>query len=227
MPTGDFTIEAFIQLRSVYASAAVRTVAAKWDGNVKAPGWAFGVTGKQSRRKPETLVLQLVGYKREGSFGEEAVFSDQHIQMNKPYYVAAAVKLAADGPGTVTFYIKDLSNDDEPLLVAAVPHTVRGGFANRLPLTLGARSGAKESFFDGLLDDIRLSRTAQSVEELLYTKGRVNPNTVGYWPFEAKPDVFRDASGHGLDIRPTVRVRESGRASPRAERPWPTSARCC
>jgi hypothetical protein len=208
MPTGDFTIEAFILPRSVYASGAVRTVAAKWDGNVKAPGWAFGVTGKQSRRKPETLVLQLVGDKRDGSFGEEAVFSDQHLQMNKPYYVAAAVKLAVDGPGTVTFYVKDLSNDDEPLLIATVPHAVRGAFANRLPLTLGARSGTKESYFDGLLDDVRLSRTALGVDDLLYTKDRVNPHTVGYWPFEAKPGVFRDASGHGLDIRPAARARE-------------------
>jgi hypothetical protein len=27
---------------------------------------------------------------------------------------------------------------------------------------------------------------------------------VGYWQFEAKPDVFRDATGHGLDIKPSA-----------------------
>lgn len=214
LPAGDFTVEAFFQLHSVYDTGAVRTVAAKWDGNVKEPGWSFGVSGKQSRRKPQTLVLQLAGKKKDGTFGEEAVFSDQHIRLNKPYYVAAAVKLAGDKPGAVTFYVKDLSNDDEPLLTAAVPHTVTGGFGNRLPLTLGGRGGKSTAgFFDGLLDDVRLSQGALGVEQLLFTAEGVNRQTVGYWQFEAKPDVFRDASGHGLDIKPAGRTK--GKVDPR------------
>lgn len=188
----------------MYPSGAVRTIAAKWDGNMKAPGWGFGITGKQSRRKPQTLVLQLVGDKRDGSFGEEAIFSDQQIQLNKPYYVAAAVQLAAGEPGTVTFYVKDLSNDDEPLLIAPVRHQIKGSFGNKLPLTLGARSGPKEGFFEGLLDDVRLSRTALGVQQLLYTAEGINRHTVGYWQFEARPDVFRDSSGNGLDIKPAA-----------------------
>jgi hypothetical protein len=58
---GDFTVEAYFQVRSVYDSGAVRTIAAKWDGDLQTPGWSFGVTGKGSRRKPQTLVLQLCG----------------------------------------------------------------------------------------------------------------------------------------------------------------------
>jgi hypothetical protein len=208
MPAADFTVEAFFRLDSVYDTGAVRTVAAKWDGNVKAPGWGFGVSGKRSRRKPQTLVLQLVGTKLDGTSGEEAVFSDQHVQLHKPYYAAAAVRLAAGGkPGGVTFYLKDLSNDDEPLLAAAVPHKVTGGFANRLPLTLGGVSGKKEAFFDGLLDDVRLSRGALGVGQLLYASERLTRDTVGYWRFEARPDAFRDSSGNGLHIRPAAAAR--------------------
>ncbi|MEW6302000.1 MAG: DUF1549 domain-containing protein [Verrucomicrobiota bacterium] len=199
--TDEFTIEAFVLLRSVYDSSAVRTVAAKWAGDHSSPGWGFGITGKQSRRKPHTLVLQIIGQKMYGAFGEEAIFSDQHIQLNKPYYIAAAVKLAGEKPGSVTFYVKDLSNDDEPLLSATVEHKITGGFANNQPFTIGAR-GPKGSFFDGMIDDVRLSKAALGVDQLLFTNEGVNKHTVGYWQFEAKPDVFRDATGHGLDIKP-------------------------
>jgi hypothetical protein len=216
LPEHDFTLEAFLLPRSVYDSGAVRTIAAHWNGDTKSPGWGFGITGKQSRRKPQTLVLQLVGKKLDGTTGEEALFSDQAIQINKPYYVAVSVKLAADGkPGTVTFYAKDLSNDDEPLLIARVPHAITGGLQNRLPLTLGGRGGekSKDALFDGLLDDVRLSDAALEAERLLYTLEGVNRSTVGYWQFEAKPDVFRNTTGGGLDIRPAARA--GGKVDPR------------
>jgi len=201
---GDFTVEAFVVPRSVYETGAVRTIAAKWDGSNKSPGWGFGITGKQSRRKPQTLVLQIIGKKLDGTLGEEAIFSDQHIQINKPYYVSASVKLAADGkPGAVTFRLKDLSNDDEPLLTARVPHNVTGGFANRRPLVLGARDSRGDALFDGLIDDVRLSNVALDVPQLLYTTEAVSRSTVGYWQFEPKPDVFRDSAGNKLDIRPS------------------------
>ncbi|MSU27180.1 MAG: DUF1549 domain-containing protein [Pedosphaera sp.] len=206
----DFTIESFVLLRSVFDSGAVRTLAAKWNGDVREPGWSFGITGRQSRRKPQTLVLQCAGKKANGTFGEEAIFSDQHIQLNKPYYLAAAVRLARDGkPGEVTFYVKDLSNDDEPLLVAKVAHQLASGFDNKLPFTIGMR-GTKGSHFDGLVDDVRLSRGALDVEHLLFTNEAVNKATAGYWQFEAKPDVLRDSSGHGLDIQAGPAAAETG-----------------
>ncbi len=203
LPRGDFTIEAFVLPRSVYETAAVRTIAAKWNGDTRAPGWGFGITGKQSRRKPQTLVLQLIGRRTDGTIGEAALFSDQSLVMNKPYYVAAAIRLATETrPGSVSFYLKDLSNDDEPLLTATVEHTIVGGLENTLPLTLGARPTDRDGSFDGLIDDVRLSRGAVSAQQLLYTVEGATRDTVGYWQFEAKPDVFRDSTGNGLDIRP-------------------------
>ena len=141
-PTGDFTIEANILARTVDRTAAVRTIAAKWSGENTKPGWGFALTGDGSRRKPRTLVLQIIGVKQDGSFGEEAIFSDQVLGLAKPYAVAASVKLAtASAPGEVVFYVKDLSNDDEPLSIAKVPHKITGGFANPLALNLGGRAG--------------------------------------------------------------------------------------
>jgi hypothetical protein len=211
LPKDDFTVEAFIYPRSVADTAAVRTIAGKWAGSTKEPGWGFAVTGKGSRRKPQTLVMQMIGKKGDGSIGEDAVFSDQHIALNKPYYVAAAVKLAtATEPGLITFYVKDLSNDDEPLLTAKVKHAITGGLANNQPLVLGNR-GKGTAGFDGLLDDVRLSDTALGVDQLLFTHEGTNRHTVGYWQFEAKPDVFRDATGHGLDIKPAPPSAASAR----------------
>ena len=209
MPAGPFTVEGFFLLRSVYENASVRAIAARWDGNPGHPGWSFGVTGKGSRRKPQTLVLQLVGTGKDGKLVEEAVFSDQNIQIDKPYYAAASVVPAGDGPGSVTFTLKDLSNDDEPILIAKVGHAITGGTATALPLTLGGRSGAREAAFDGLLDDVRLSDAALDVDQLLITAEGVGRNALGYWRFEPQPGVFRDATGHGLDLRPAGHAASS------------------
>jgi hypothetical protein len=199
MPLGDaFTIEAFIVPRSVSESAELRTIAAKWDGNVKGAGWSLGVTGQKSRRKPLTLALQLIGTRRDGRRGEHPVFSDLGVQMNKPYFVAAAITPATEGStGQVFFALKDLSNDDEPLLTATVEHDLTGGWTNETSLTIGARSGAQPQSFHGAIDDVRLSSTALPAARMLYTSESVSDTTLGYWRFEAKPDVFADASGHG------------------------------
>ena len=201
-PTGDFTIEANILARTVDATATVRTIAAKWSGDSKKPGWGFALTGDGSRRKPRTLVLQIIGVKLDGSFGEEAIFSDQVLALAKPYAVAATVKLAtASTPGEVVFYVKDLSNDDEPLSVAKVPHNVTGGFANPLALNLGGRAG-KGGGFDGMLDDVRFSTGALKQEELLLgAEAAVTEATVGLWQFESKPSAFKDATKHANDIQ--------------------------
>lgn len=202
-PTGDFTIEANILARTVDKTAAVRTIVAKWSGENQKPGWGFALTGDGSRRKPRTLVLQIIGVKQDGSFGEEAIFSDQVLTLAKPYAVAATVKLAtASAPGEVVFYVKDLSNDDEPLSIAKVPHKVTGGFANPLALSLGGRSG-KGGGFDGMIDDVRLSTGALKQEDLLLgAEAHPAEATVGLWQFESKPSAFKDASKHANDIVP-------------------------
>ena len=123
--------------------------------------------------------------------------------------MGAAVRLARDGmPGEVTFYLKDLSNDDEPLLLAKVPHAVVGGFENTDGFTIGGRAG-RGGGFDGLIDDVRLSSSSLGVDSILFTNEGINQHTIGYWQFEAKPDVFRDATGNGLDIKPTALASNS------------------
>lgn len=210
IPAEDFTVEAFFLLRSVYETGAVRGIISKRKGDPKNPGWAFGVTGKGSRRKPQTLVMQIYGTKMDGKFGEAAIFSDQNIQFNTPYYAAAAVRLAKNGkPGEVAFYLKDLSNDDEPLLTAVLPLDIVNGMNNEEPLSIGATGSVKPQVFDGLIDDVRISKGALPVNKLLFTSEATSSETVGYWQFEPASGIFSDVSGQELDIQPSTAAKSN------------------
>ena len=211
-PDGDFTIEAFIVLNSLYANGTVRTIASHWDGSVERSGWSLGITGKQSRYKPQTLVLLLNG---EGSPDREAepVFSALHLEIGKPYYVAVSVRVADRDHG-ITFYAKDLSNDDLPLQMATVPHQTVAGIRSDADFTLGAR-GTKGAVWDGIIDDVRLSRAALPPEALLLNSGQqLHEATVGYWKFETSSGVYADSSPRGNDIQ--ARIAQSKPGDPRA-----------
>lgn len=210
MNVDNFTVEVFFQPRSVYETGTVRTLVSKWDGNSKSPGWSLGITGKGSRRKPQTVVLLMHGTLASGSIGEAAVFSDQHVALNKPYYLGASFQAATnDRPGTVTFYLKDLSNDDEPLQVATVEHALVGGLSNNADLAIGSLATSRSSRFDGLIDDVRVSPQALSREELLFSAEGLRESTIGYWQFEVDPGLYFDTSNHQLHARSAVTRRET------------------
>ncbi|WP_437187732.1 DUF1549 domain-containing protein [Planctomicrobium sp. SH668] len=205
MNLDDLTIESYFQLRSIYDSGKVRTIAAKWK-NGDQGGWAFGVTGKGSRRKPQTLVLQMFGRNSSGKIHEAAIFSDQHIDINKPYFAAVSIKMGtATAPGTATFYLKDLSNDDEPLNIAEVQHDIIGGLENNQPFTLGMRFPDEQ--FDGLIDDVRLSKGTLSLHRLLLTSEESFDDTIGYWKFDPSPGIYQDSSASGLNIDSDAKSR--------------------
>jgi len=197
LPEGDFTVEAFVLLRSTYEDGTVRPIAVHHNGDVKQPGWAFGVTGKKSAYKPQALVLQLWGKSDEKGAGDyEAVFSDLRLELDKPYYVAVSVKLTTAGKETVTFYAKDLSNDEEPLGVSPVGHRITS-FAGRGPMSLGGAAvpGKPERVWDGLIDDVRLSKGALPQSQLLLSGEAASKQTVNFWRFEATPGLLKDATG--------------------------------
>ncbi len=202
LPAGDFTIEAFINVKSVYPTGAVRTIVSKWDGNKGHPGWSLGITGMGSRNKPQTLVLQFSGARQDKATAEpvEAIFSGLHIDIGKPYFIAVSVDLADATEKGITFYAKDLTNDDEPMQSVQIAHAVTSGIANDAPLVIGGTPTGEGSLFDGLIDDVRLSDTALHAEDLLFTSPSPNEHTMGFWKFEASPNPYADSSGRGHDI---------------------------
>ncbi len=202
LPNGDFTIEAFVLLRAPYENAEVRTIAARWDGDLAHPGWSFGVTGKKSRYKPMTLLMQFSSGEA-GAKEAEPLFSGLFLQPGRPYFVAVSVRLGAGGEGKtggVMFFIKDLSNDDEPMQTAAVPHRLTSLPALLAPLTIGGRWGERKHLWDGLIDDVRLSDAGLRGEQLLLTSEGTTDHTVGYWRFENRTGAFNDSSPHGRNL---------------------------
>ncbi len=195
-----FTIEAVIVPRTVSEAGSVRVIAAQV-GNGKEGYWQFGVTGQKSRRAPRVLVLQAHGPLLGGTFGEAVQFSNLRIEMNKPYYVAAAVRYAdKNGPGEVTFTLKDLANDDEPLLHDRVATSLTAVRAASQPIQLGGKGADRESSFHGVLDEVRLSAGALDDQGLLYSNEDVKPSALGFWRFENKTGTLRDSSGKGRDL---------------------------
>jgi hypothetical protein len=196
MPQYDFTIEAFIVLRSKSKNGALRTIASRWDGRQNQPGWSFGV-GDQG------LVLELIGDPAEdGVGGYETVPSGLNIKLNKTYYVAATVRLGDPSDTGVTFYSKELSSGEE-LRTAHASHKITANHQSNLPLSLGAREPEKGLVWDGMIDDVRLSNQALKPEDLLVSREGVNESTIGYWRFE-EPDALNDSSPNGHNIRAEV-----------------------
>ncbi|XZE53369.1 DUF1549 domain-containing protein [Planctomycetaceae bacterium SH139] len=227
-PRHDFTIEAYFRVRSVYDSGAVRTIASQRHGN--GPGWSFGVTGKGSRRKPQTLVIQLWGPQQTGGFGETALFSGDDLKLNHDYYAAVSVRWAeqpsgtsaanasavsaSDGkpsagnanPGSVTFYLRDLSEPAGHLHAVMLPHTAVGQIESQANLVIGGRDTSNVNLFDGLIDDVRISSQVLPPDQLLVAVSEDRSRAVvggdGFWRFNAEPHWAHDHSGNDRHLLP-------------------------
>ena len=84
--------------------------------------------------------------------------------------------------------------------VAAIKHSISSDVSNSVPLSLGFRTGSNDSFFDGLLDDVRLSSTALPVQQLLLISEKPVSETHGFWQFEPVPGILEDSSDHALRL---------------------------
>jgi hypothetical protein len=197
LPSGDFTVEAVMVLRTLYEDATVRTIVSHWDDNSGHPGWAFGVTSRKSRYQPRNLILQLVGDPAKGGAGYEVIAANLRPELNKPYYVAASVRIAETDPAGVTFYLKDLTQPDAPLQTAQAAHRVTSHYRSPRALVIGGRDGSHRHHWDGLIDDLRLSGAALARRQLLLFDDSVSADTIGFWRFETSPGFHQDASGRG------------------------------
>jgi len=84
-----------------------------------------------------------------------------------------------------------------------VPHKVTANHQSNLPLVIGAREPDRAVVWDGLVDDVRLSRVALKPDKLLVNREGLSEDTVGYWLFE-EPAFFKDSSPNGHSIRSDI-----------------------
>lgn len=202
LPDEDFTIEAIIYLRSLYPDATVRTIASHWDSNNSHPGWALGVTSTKSAYQPRNLILQLVSDPAQGGTGYEVIASNLRPEMNKPYYVAVSVRMADASETGVTFYMKDLSRPAAELLSASAEHKAVAHCRSTNAFVLGGRDGSNRHQWDGLIDDVRLSRRSLRADELTIAGAEASSATVAHWTFDDETQPLADLSSQGnhLDV---------------------------
>jgi hypothetical protein len=208
MPTGDFTVEAYVLLDSIYEDASVRVIASQWDGKNEHPGWSLGVTSAKSRYEPQNLVLQLACDPKRPGGGYEVIASDFKVDLHKTYYVAVSVRMGDTSEAGVTFYIKDIGDMDAPLKSVGVRHKLTGSYANGSALVIGGRDSRPVHGWDGLIDEVRISRKALGKDELLYSDGLPAKGAVaGHWVFEDQPGIFKDSAGVQSDlVKPAAKV---------------------
>jgi len=195
-PTGDFTLEAYVTLQTAFDNSAVRTITGQWDGNKGHAGWSLGVTGEKSKYKPRNVIVQLSA-EGTGEHAYEVVASGIHLELIKPYYIAASVQASDADHRRVVFYVKDLSDNDAPLIVQQVAHQFSGSYRGQWPFSIGGLAGAKKNSWDGLIDDVRLTAATLEQKQLLWEDGEMSKHCVGYWKFENTPGFDRDSSGKG------------------------------
>ena len=200
LPSADFTIEAIVQLETIYDNAAVRVIASQWNGKQDQPGWSFGVTSEKSKHQPRNLILQLVGDASKGGGGYEVIASDLRLELHKPHYVAVSVKIKDTTDAGVTFYMRELSDPDAPLKIANVKHRVTGHYRSTVPLIIGGRDGAAVMGWDGLIDEVRIANVALSRERLLLNEPDSRDGIVANWRFEPDKGVFKDSAKYQADL---------------------------
>ena len=196
---GEFSIETIALLRSVYQNGSIRTLAGQWSTQPREPGWSLGITGMESRRKPKMPVLTLSGLNREGKPATETIFSDLPLQLDRSYYLGVSITPAQPSQaGTVTFFIKDLANEDEALRTASVPHPIVSLTPPAGPLFIGAPNGTtRDHLWDGLIDELRFNQGPLTESDLALQHPEITSRTLACWQFE--PGQFRRDHVSGRD----------------------------
>lgn len=162
-----FTLEALVRLDSI-ARRTYATILAHgggWDGSM---AWQLIVTGADSSHGAGQLLFQ---FSTDGSMqdGLTTLKPDIQLEPGKRYYVALAFDANQTSADGAVFHV---ASADDGWLVRTRPveRRMRGLFASAVPLSIGAglrERGAGYNCWDGVIDEVRLTRGQLSVGDLL------------------------------------------------------------
>lgn len=189
-PGDQFTVEAIVNLDRIYADASVNTLLSRWNGNSKTSGWNIGVTSTKSAYHPQNFIVQLVGRTFQDELAYEVVASGLKFPLGKPVYLAAVISASTstDNPtsGTVTFYMKDLSDPKAKLETATVETSVVSRIQNpALQIIAGGRN-ASGHLWDGQLARLTVSSGALPKDQLLIGKDVTKADRILDWVFDGE-----------------------------------------
>ncbi|MBL6763733.1 MAG: PSD1 domain-containing protein [Verrucomicrobiae bacterium] len=167
----EFTVEAVTILDRIYPDASVNTLISRWNGSQRSHGWNLGITSEKSRYQPRNFILQLIGKNFQDETVYEVIASGLRLPLGKPVYLAAAISANTSTTnktgGSVTFYLKDLSDPGAKLETATVDTAVVDKIQNpALQLLVGGRASSGHQW-DGQLARLTISEGALPAEQLL------------------------------------------------------------
>jgi pimeloyl-ACP methyl ester carboxylesterase len=173
----DFTVEAYISPDSFGSGSDARAIASQM--NTKTIGdsaWQFGLSGATSSLGARRPFLQisgngtlLIAFSPEPSVSG----SDFALTVGRNYYVAVTTRFTGTGIDT-KFYVKDLTAASSPLrringTLSGTPALPSALFNSTARFAIGAShaNGAASRFFDGTIDEVRISNSVLESTELL------------------------------------------------------------
>ncbi|MCA9069049.1 MAG: DUF1553 domain-containing protein, partial [Planctomycetaceae bacterium] len=187
-PGDQFTVEAIANLDRIYADASVNTLLSRWNSSSKTNGWNIGVTSAKSAYHPQNFIVQLVGRTFQDELAYEVVASGLKFPLGKPVYLAAVISASAspDNPtsGTVTFYMKDLSDPQAKLETATVETSVVSRIQNPAMKIIAGGRNASGHLWDGQLARLTVSRGALPKEQLLIGNEITKADRILDWVFD-------------------------------------------
>jgi hypothetical protein len=162
------TVEAFINLTSVNSASQARVIAAQFGGTTPTRAFNFGVAGNGSGAfgDDRTLFLQV----NTVSDVIQNIDSTFRLTLGVDYFVAVSIdpgSLNAGADGTVTFYLKDLTNGGELQTVSATATGLSAFVDANNVITIGSAGTGAGSRWDGVIDEVRLSDAVLGGDQLL------------------------------------------------------------
>lgn len=173
---GAFTFEAFVNLNSTDSGGTARAIACHGGYHSTDMSWAIIVTSETSGRGARNILLQ---YTNDGvSSTADTIDSDLQLTLGVDYYFAMVFNPADTSTSGLTFYLKDLTNNG-PLVKVQRAHSKSTLWNSAQNLTIG--SGNYNTYWDGLIDEVRFSPRLLAQSELMISKALVLPSTFALW----------------------------------------------
>ncbi len=183
----QFTVESVVVLDRLYPDASANSLISRWNSNSRAHGWTIAVTSTKSAYDPRNFVVALAGRNVQDQPVYEVVASGLRFPLHKPVYLAAVISATTsdDNPtaGSVTFYMKDLSDPDSPVQVSKVTTSVVSKIQNpAMKITVGGRD-APGHLWDGQFARLTISRGALPRQQLLIGEEPESAARILDWQF--------------------------------------------
>jgi autotransporter-associated beta strand protein len=162
-----FTVEAFVNLASGGPGGTFRTLAAHGTGSTGSTlAWQLVVTGEGSGQGARRLVLQFCADNNGTVAGTlDTINSGFELQTNTDYYVAAVFTPTNTSASGITFYFKNLTAGGA-LQSSSRTHAQTSLFNSAASFAVGNRYN-RDTGWDGLIDEFRLTTRALTASELL------------------------------------------------------------